>query len=93
MFVALKGSLALLFPMVSGRLNDGLASTGRATALGAFSMLYQLTKAPLVLAAGVVAGGLGPTAATAVLGGTFLVAAAVAWLLGGPTTTGSVETA
>ncbi|MFC4358158.1 MFS transporter [Halobium salinum] len=93
MFVALKGSWALLFPMVSGRLNDGLGSTGRATALSAFSMLYQLAKVPLVLAAGVVAGGMGPTAATALLGGVFLVGATVAWAVGGPVARPASETA
>jgi MFS family permease len=93
MFVALTGSQALLLPMVSGRLNDGLASTGRATALSAFSMLYRSAKIPLVLLAGVVADGFGPTAATAALGGLFVFAGAAAWLVGGPTATGGVETA
>jgi hypothetical protein len=84
MFVAIRGSKALLLPIVNGHLNDHIGSAGRATTLSAFSMSYQLLRIPLVLAAGVVADVVSETAAVAVLGGVFLLGAAVTWVVGSP---------
>lgn len=84
MFVAIRGSKALLLPIVNGHLNYHVGSAGRATTLSAFSMLYQLLRIPLVLIAGVVADVVNETAAVAVLGGVFLFGAAITWVVGSP---------
>lgn len=84
MFVALRGSNALLLPIVNGYLNDHVGSAGRATTLSAFSMCYQLLRIPLVLTVGVVADAVSVTAAMALLGVTFLLGAAVLWGIGLP---------
>ncbi|WP_327053215.1 MFS transporter [Halomicrococcus gelatinilyticus] len=84
MFVALRGSKALLLPIVNGHLNDHVGSAGRATTLSAFSMLWRLLRVPMVLAAGVVADAVTETAAVAMLGVVFLVGASVTWLVDSP---------
>jgi MFS family permease len=84
MFVAIRGSKALLLPIVNGYLNDHIGSAGRATTLSAFSMSYQLLRIPLVLAAGIVADIVSETAAVAVLGGVFLLGAVATWVVGSP---------
>ena len=84
LFVAIRGSKALLLPIVNGYLSDHISLAGRETTLSAFSMSYQLVRIPLVLAAGVVANIVRETAAVAVLGGVFLLGAAATWVLGRP---------
>lgn len=87
MFVALRGSNALLLPIVNGYLNDHVGSAGRATTLSAFSMCYQLLRIPLVLTVGVVADVVSVTAATGLLGVAFLFGAVVLWGIGHPART------
>ncbi|RBI63430.1 MFS transporter [halophilic archaeon] len=84
MFVAIRGSKALLLPMVNGHLNDHVGSAGRATTLSAFSMLWRLLRVPMVIAAGVAADAVTETAAVAGLGVVFLVGAGVTWLVDSP---------
>ncbi|SEO51395.1 Major Facilitator Superfamily protein [Halogranum amylolyticum] len=79
MFVALRGSTTLLSPLVNGFLNGQIETVGRATTLSAFSMVTRLARIPLAVLAGVVGDVYGETTSVAVLGGVFLVAAAIVW--------------
>jgi len=84
MFVAIRGSNALLLPIANGYLNDHVDSVGRATTLSAFSMLTQLLRVPLVLAAGAIADLLNGTTAVAMLGGVFLIGGVLVWVVESP---------
>ena len=76
MFVAQRGSRALLLPVVNGRVSEAVDDAGRATAVSAVSLLTKLYKLPLAVGAGVLADALGETSAVAALGGVFLLVAA-----------------
>ncbi|UPV75488.1 MFS transporter [Halorussus limi] len=71
-FFVMKGSRSLLYPIVTQRVNDEVASVGRATVLSAASMAYALVKLPLYLLGGAVADATSALVAFGVLGGVFL---------------------
>ncbi|MDL0130191.1 MFS transporter [Halobacterium salinarum] len=84
MFFALKGGGSLLRPIQNRYLNDNVASVGRATLLSAVAMLRQVVGAPFRFASGVLADAFSAVDAVAILGGVFLVGAALLWVLRPP---------
>lgn len=54
-FVAIKTSHALVLPIVNGYVNDHTETGGRATTLSAMSMLFSITKMPLLVGIGALA--------------------------------------
>lgn len=72
-FFAMHGSQAVLKPLVNQYVNDRVGSAARATVLSAVSMCTALVRAPLAIAAGVVAEAATATVAVAALGGFVLV--------------------
>ncbi|MFC4553026.1 MULTISPECIES: MFS transporter [Halorussus] len=75
-FFAVRGSNALLAPLVSQYVNDRVESVGRATVLSAASMAYALAKLPFYLLAGTVADAISPLVAVGVLGAALVVGVA-----------------
>ena len=83
-FFAVRGSNALLAPLVSQYVNDRVESVGRATVLSAASMAYALAKLPFYLLAGTVADAISPLVAVGVLGAALVVAVAAVRVVSSP---------
>jgi hypothetical protein len=81
-FAAMRTATPVLRPIATGYVNDRAADVGRATLLSAVSMVTMLLRAPLALAAGLVADRTTATAAVAALGGCFLLLGGAVWLVG-----------
>ena len=79
MFFALKGGGSLLRPIQNRYLNDNVASVGRATLLSSVAMLRQVAGIPFRVGSGVLADMFSAVEAVAILGGLFLVGAALLW--------------
>ena len=83
-FFAMRGSNALLAPLVSQYVNDRVESVGRATVLSAASMAYALAKLPFYLLAGTVADAVSPLVAVGALGAVLLAAIAAVRAVSSP---------
>lgn len=74
-FFVMKGGRNMLYPIMSGYVNDEVGSVGRATLLSAVSLLFALFRIPLQPLGGSVADATSPIVAIAALVGLFLVVA------------------
>ncbi|SDW43783.1 Major Facilitator Superfamily protein [Haloarcula vallismortis] len=81
-FATMRTAKPLVQPIANGYISDHVEMAGRATLLSAVSMSYMGLRAPLALAAGMVADTTTATTAVAALGGLFLAAGGAVWLLG-----------
>ncbi|WP_336036564.1 MFS transporter [Halobacterium yunchengense] len=84
MFFVMKGGGALTGPIQNRYINDQVQSVGRATLLSSVAMLRSVAGIPFRVGSGVLAGMFGSIRAVAILGGIFLVGAALLWLFRPP---------
>jgi MFS family permease len=84
MFFFMKGGSSMLGPIQNQYLNDNVQSVGRATLLSSVAMLRQVAGIPFRVGSGVLADMFSTVDAVAILGGVFLVAAAVLWTFRSP---------
>jgi len=84
MLFAMKGGSAMLGPIQNQYLNDHVESVGRATLLSSVAMLRQVAGVPFRVGSGVLADAYTTIDAVAILGGVFLVAAALLWAFRSP---------
>lgn len=83
-FFVMKGGRDMLYPIMSGYVNDHVGTVGRATLLSAVSLLFALFRIPLQPIGGYVADVTTPITAIASLVGLFLVVAVVLHLWEAP---------
>lgn len=76
-FFVMKGGRNMLYPIMSGYVNDQVGSVGRATLLSAVSLLFALFRVPLQPIGGFIADETSPITAVASLVGLFLIVALV----------------
>ena len=91
-FFFIKSADALLLPLVNGYVNDHVGTAGRATTLSAMSMLFTVTKIPLLTAAGALADNTDIFVAVAGLGAFFVVATSAVLLIEVPEETTTTNT-
>ena len=84
MFFMMKGGGALTGPIQNRYVNDQVQSVGRATVLSSVNMLRQVAGIPFRVGSGILAGMFSTITAVAILGGIFLVGAALMWLFAPP---------
>lgn len=80
-FVVVKTADALLLPVVNGYVNDVTETAGRATTLSAISMLFNVSKMPLLVGAGAVADLTNVFVAVSALGVSFVLLATAVFLV------------
>jgi hypothetical protein len=90
-FFLMKGGRELLYPIMSGYVNDRVETVGRATVLSAVSLLFALFRVPLQPLGGVVADATSPITAVAALAGLFVVAAVLLHLWEAPASRATEE--
>lgn len=84
MFFAMKGGLALVFPISKRYMNDRIDSVGRATVLSVVAMLRAVAGVPFRVGSGVVADYATPLVAVAALGALFVVGTVVLHVVAPP---------
>lgn len=90
-FFLMKGSREMLYPIMSGYVNDRVGTVGRATVLSTISLLFALFRIPLQPIGGVVADATTPITAVASLVGLFVVAAVLLHLWEAPASQATEE--
>lgn len=86
-FFVIKTADALILPLVNGYVNDHAGTAGRATTLSAISMVFMVTKIPLLIGAGAFADETEALIAVSGLGVFFVVAASALLLWKTPAAT------
>lgn len=90
-FFLMKGGREMLYPIMSGYVNDRVGSVGRATVLSTVSLLFALFRIPLQPVGGVVADATSPITAVAALVGLFVIAAVLLHLWEAPASSATEE--
>ena len=79
MFFMMKGGGSITGPIQNRYLNEQVESVGRATVLSSVNMVRQVAGIPFRVGSGILAGMFTSLTAVAILGGIFLVGAALMW--------------